>query len=241
MRDIINKNVMDEDLLSAAEAAFRCGWKRIKLYFMIGLPGETDEDIVGIARLASEVAKVGRKLGVRPTVTLSVSCFVPKPHTPFQWRAQDTVEELERKQDVLKQSLRRKEATLHWHDARTSRLEAVLSRGDRRLAKAIYLAWRKGCRFDAWDEHLDYGKWIESLSESGLDPAFYANRRREHDETLPWDHISSGVGKRFLMREDERAESGEVTPDCRAGKCIGCGMAKMMDGVADVACAAEAS
>jgi len=248
MRDVIDKNVTDDDLLGAAEAAFRCGWKRIKLYFMIGLPTETDEDIVGIARLASAVAKLGRRMGIRPTVNLSVACLVPKPHTPFQWRAQDTVEEMERKQGVLRHALKDGHVSLSWHDARTSHLEAVLSRGDRRLGKAILLAWQKGSRFDAWQEYFDYEKWMGSLEEVGLDGSFYANRRRDYDETLPWDHINCGVSKQFLIREDKRAEAEEVTQDCRLEKCTGCGVSGLLPSpltvnheVPDVACVAEAS
>ena len=248
LRDVIDKNVTDEDLLGAAEAAFRCGWKRIKLYFMIGLPTETDEDIVAIARLASSVAKVGRRLGIRPTVNVSVACLVPKSHTPFQWRAQDAVEEMERKQAVLRHAFKDGHVTLNWHDASTSHLEAILSRGDRRLGKAIIRAWQKGCRFDAWNEHFDCQKWMESLAEVGLDAGFYANRRREYEENLPWDHIDCGVSKQFLMSEDERAEAEEVTEDCRLAKCTGCGASKLLprrlsagDEVLDVACIAKAS
>lgn len=241
MRDVINKNVTDEDLLGAAEAAFRCGWKRIKLYFMIGLPSETDEDIVGIARLVSSVAKVGRRMGIKPAITVSVACLVPKPHTPFQWRAQDSIEEMERKQEILKRALRNKHVSLSWHDARTSHLEAVLARGDRRLGKAILLAWQKGCRFDAWNEQFDYQKWSESLRQAELDPRFYANRRREYDEALPWDHIDCGVGKQFLVREDARAEAEEITRDCRLEKCAGCGVSRLLQEVTDVACVTQTS
>jgi radical SAM family uncharacterized protein len=248
LRDVIDKNVTDDDLMAAAEAAFRCGWRKIKLYFMIGLPTETDEDIVGIARLASSVARLGRRIGIRPTINVSAACFVPKPHTPFQWRAQDSVEELERKQGVLRRALKDGHVVLHWHDARTSRLEAILSRGDRRLGRAIVAAWRKGCRMDAWHEHFDYEKWMEALAESGLDPGFYANRLREYEEVLPWDHIDCGVSKGFLMREDKRAETAEVTPDCRfeEGVCTGCGITRMLprrsagSEMPDVACAVKA-
>jgi len=249
MRDRINKSVTEEDLLAAVEAAFRCGWRRIKLYFMIGLPGDTDEDIVGIAHLASKVAKIGWRMGIGPTVSLSVASLVPKPHTPFQWRAQDTIEEMERKQEVLKQALRKKHVSLSWHNARMSHLEAVLSRGDRRLGKAILLAWRNGCRFDAWDERLDVAQWMGALDDAGLDPGFYANRRREYDEVLPWDHIVCGVSKEFLVREDRRAEAVEVTPDCRFDRagCAGCGVAGLLSGVRagmrevpNVACVAKA-
>ena len=243
MRDIINKNVTEDDLLAAVEAAFRYGWKRVKLYFMIGLPTETDDDLIGIAHLARDVYRVGRHIGFKPTVNASVSSFVPKPHTPFQWRAQDPVEELERKQEVLMKALREKHVSLSWHDARTSHLEAILSRGDRRLGSAILAAWRKGCRFDAWDEHFDYGKWMESLAECGLDPAFYANRRRQYDEVLPWDHIDCGVSKRYLIREDQRAESGETTKDCRLDECTGCGVSRLVrtasERTLDVPCVAQ--
>ena len=228
MRDVIDKDVTEDDLLGAAEAAFSFGWRRIKLYFMVGLPMETDEDILEIARLASSVAQVGRRMGIRPTVNMSVACLVPKPHTPFQWRAQDTVEEMKRKQEVLKRALRDRAVSISWHDARTSHLECVLSRGDRRLGKVIRLAWRKGCRFDAWHEHLDYDKWMDALKEAGLDPKFYANRQREYNETLPWDHIDCGINKQFLMLEDKRAEAGEITRDCRLDKCTGCGATRLL-------------
>jgi len=224
MRDVIDKNVSEEDLLGAVEAAFRFGWKRVKLYFMIGLPTETDEDIEAIATLAMAVAQVGRRMRIRPMVGVSVSTLVPKPHTPFQWRAQDTIEEIERKQNLLKRAMRSKDVSLSWHDAETSRLEAVLSRGDRRLGRVIFTAWQKGCRFDAWSEHFQYNKWMESLSENGLDADFYANRRRDYSEILPWDHIDCGVTKQFLIQEDKRADTGTVTLDCRSDKCVGCGI-----------------
>ena len=243
MRDVINKNVTEENLLDAVQAAFQCGWKRVKLYFMIGLPTETDEDIAGIAHLASAVARTGRKMGTRPVVNVSVSCFVPKPHTPFQWRAQDALEEMERKQSVLIHAFKDGHISLNWHDAKTSRLEAILSRGDRRLGKAILRAWEKGCRLDAWQEYLDYNKWMEALSEAGLNSSFYANRRREYDEVLPWDHIDCGVSKQFLALEDKRAEAMEATGDCRLEKCRGCGVTKMLPSVEviDVPCVAKTS
>ena len=229
LRDVINKNVTEEDLLGAVEAAFRFGWKRVKLYFMIGLPTETDEDIRGIAHLAEEVRRIGKRIGFRPTVNISVASFVPKPHTPFQWRAQDSIEEIERKQEVLKRALVGKHAELSWHDARTSNLEAVLARGDRRLGKVILLAWQSGCRFDAWHEEFDYSKWIAAFEQAGLDPAFYANRRRDYEEVLPWDHIDCGESKEFLIREDELAETGGLTPDCRLDKCNACGVSRLAD------------
>ena len=213
----------------AVEAAFRNGWQRIKLYFMIGLPTETDEDVLGIADLATKVAQMGRRMGARPTIGVSVSSLTPKPHTPFQWRAQDSIAEIERKQSLLRGAIRSRDISLSWHDARSSRLEAVLSRGDRRLGKAIHLAWRKGCRFDAWSEHFRYDLWMAAISESGLDPDFYANRRREWTEVLPWDHINCGVTKDFLIAEDRRADACEVTSDCRLGECHNCGVSRMAD------------
>ena len=244
MRDVINKNVTEDDLLSAVEAAFRCGWKRVKLYFMIGLPTETDDDLIGIAHLARDVYRVGRHMGFKPTVNISVASFVPKPHTPFQWRAQDSVDELSRKQDVLMKALREKHVAMSWSNARTSHLEGILSRGDRRLGKVILTAWRKGCRFDAWDEVFNYGKWMDSLAEIGLSAEFYPNRHRSYDEVLPWDHIDCGISKAFLVREDKRAESGETTMDCRLDKCTGCGVSRLIphsNEEPDVACHAKAS
>jgi radical SAM family uncharacterized protein len=237
MRNVIDKNVTEENLFEAVEAAVRCGWRRIKLYYMIGLPTETDEDVAGIAKLSTEVAKIGRGLAVG----VSVSSFVPKPHTPFEWRPQDSVEEIERKQNLLKNLQRSRNVSLSWHDARTSRLEGVVSRGDRRLGRAIYAAWKRGCRFDAWSEHFRYDSWMESIREAGLTPEFYANRRRDYGETLPWDHINSGIAKEFLIREDKKAEEGAVTPDCRLGGCTGCGIKSILPkdsckGVPGIAC-----
>ncbi|MHB1457119.1 MAG: TIGR03960 family B12-binding radical SAM protein [Armatimonadota bacterium] len=243
LRDIIDKNVTQENLLDAVNAALSYGWKRIKLYFMIGLPGETDEDIEGISALAMKVADAGRRR--RASISVSVSSFVPKPDTPFQWRAQDSIEELERKQSLLRSAIRVKGVELSWHDARTSRIEAIFARGDRRLGKAIYLAWRNGCKMDAWQEYFDYDKWISAITEAGLDPDFYANRLRSHSEILPWDHIRCGVSKDFLIREDLRADAGEVTQDCRIdGSCAGCGITSITADmqyaeVSDVPCIAQ--
>jgi radical SAM family uncharacterized protein len=248
MRDVIDKDVTEEDLMNAVEAAFRFGWRRIKLYFMIGLPGETDEDIAAIADLAYRVAQVGRRMRIRPEVGASVSSLVPKPQTAFQWRPQDSVEEIERKQSVLKRAQRSRDVSLSWHDARTSVLEGILARGDRRLGRGILEAWRKGCKFDSWHETFDFGKWMAALEETGLQPEFYAGRKREYDEVLPWDHIDCGVNKEFLIREDKRAETGAITRDCRIEKCTGCGIMKILpedfegtNGATDVACAAKHS
>jgi len=229
MRDVINKNVTEEDLFSAVEEAFKCGWQTIKLYFMIGLPTETDEDVRGISKLAMKVAQIGRRvMGRKPTVNVSISNFVPKPHTPFQWSAQDTIEELERKATLARYAITDRAVKLSWHEARTSVLEGVLARGDRRVGEAVYLAWKKGCRFDAWHEHFNFDAWLAAFEESGVDPAFYAHRARSIDEVLPWDHIDCGVTKRFLMAENERAQRGEVTQDCRLDRCSGCGLTRLM-------------
>lgn len=247
MRDVINKTVTESDLLAAVESAFRNGWRKIKLYFMIGLPGESDEDIAGIARTAAVVAQFGRRMRVKPTINVSVSTFVPKPHTPFQWRSQDSLGEIVRKQALLRQALKIREVSLSWHDPHSSFLEAVLSRGDRRVGKAILAAWRRGCRMDAWHEHFDYQKWAVSFDEVGILPEFYANRPRGYDEVLPWHHIDCGVSIDFLVREDIRAQGMETTPDCRLiGQCWGCGMSRLVSGicvneVSNAPCVAETS
>lgn len=247
LRDIINKNVTEENLFEAVEAAFSFGWKRIKLYFMIGLPDETDDDIIGIADLAMKVVQIGRRKGIRPIISVSVSNFVPKPHTPFQWRSQDSIEELERKQELLRKSIKDKRIDLSWHNAKTSRLEAILARGDRRLGKALLLAWESGCKMDAWQEHFDYDKWISAIHEAELESDFYVNRLREYSEILPWDHINSGIDKNFLIREDKCASAMQTTDDCRvSGKCINCGILHIVkdmkipeDEVTDVPCLAK--
>ncbi len=242
MRDVINKNVTEEDLFSAVEEAFRCGWQTIKLYFMIGLPTETDEDLRGIARLAMHVTRIGRKvMGRKPNVNVSIASFVPKPHTPFQWHSQDTIEEIERKQTLVRYAITDRAVKVSWHDSRTSMIEAVLARGDRRVGEAIYLAWQKGSRLDAWCEHFDLRVWLDAFEEAGLDPAFYANRERLRDEVLPWDHIDCGVTKDFLAAENDRAERAETTQDCRLDRCTGCGMARFVPGEeCDVPCPAAA-
>lgn len=247
LRDTINKNVTEEDLIYAVDAAFAYGWRHIKLYFMIGLPDETDDDILGIADVATKVIQTAQNRGIRPTISISVANFVPKPHTPFQWRAQDTIQELERKQDLLKKSIRSKKIQLSWHSAKVSNLESIFSRGDRRLGKAIYLAWQAGCKMDAWHEYFDHEKWMSAMENAGLDPVFYANRTRDYSEILPWDHISSGVNKNFLIKEDMSANEAITTPDCRlGGKCLNCGIIEIIqdcdeskDGVTDVPCTAK--
>ena len=228
MRDVINKGVTEEDLLGKVRDAFEGGWSSVKLYFMSGLPTETTEDLDGIADLARKVIaeyfnvpKTQRAKGLR--VTASVSVFVPKPFTPFQWAAQDTVETVIRKQEHLKQVLNIKGVTFHWHEPYVSHLEACFARGDRRMGAVLKRAWEKGCILDGWNETFRYDTWMEAFRECGLDPAFYANRERPKDEVLPWDHIDSGVTKAFLWREKEKSEKAETTKDCRKG-CNGCGL-----------------
>lgn len=228
MRDVINKGVTEKDLLEKVRDAFEGGWSSVKLYFMSGLPTETDADLDGIADLARKVIaeyfnvpKTQRAKGLR--VTVSVSVFVPKPFTPFQWAAQDTVEENLRKQEHLKQVLNIKGVTFHWHEPYVSFLEACFARGDRRMGKVLRTAYEKGCILDGWNETFRYDLWMEAFKECGLDPAFYANRERPVDETLPWDHIDCGVTKDFFRREKEKSDRAETTRDCRKG-CNGCGL-----------------
>ena len=235
LRVVINKNLTEEEILSTADKAFSGGWTTVKLYFMMGLPTETSEDIEGIAALSQQVvnryyANPGKPKGKGVTVTVSVSCFVPKPFTPFQWEPQDTVEELQEKQRRLVASVKTKKISLNWHDARTSFLEGVLARGDRRLSRVIEEAYRRGCTLDSWAEHFDFDKWMEVFRDCSLDPAFYANRRRSYEEVLPWDHLDYGVSKDFLKKESLRAGEGVVTPTCRQS-CSGCGAARWKGGV----------
>ena len=231
LRDVINKNVREGDLLRAVSVAFEAGKNAVKLYFMNGLPTETYEDIEGISTLASHVIDAyyqcpERNKAKKPQVTISVSCFIPKPFTPFQWEAQDTLEELASKQDYLRSKITDRKIKYTYHDAKVSRIEAVLARGDRRLSAALELACKEGFKFDAWDECFDYDKWISVLERSGLDPAFYANRAFGLDEVLPWDIIDCGVTKAFLRRERDRAYDENTTPHCRE-KCSGCGANKL--------------
>ncbi len=226
LRDVINKNVTEEDLMRSASIAFGSGKEQVKLYFMNGLPTETDEDIEGIAKLAKATveqfyATPGHSRRA-PTVSVSVSCFVPKPFTPFQWEAQDTVDELVRKQQHLRSCITDRKIKYHHHDARVSHIEAVLALGDRRLSKALLLAHERGFGFDAWDEYFDAEAWMKVFADSGIDTAFYANRRRADDEVLPWDIIDVGVTKEFLLREKRKAYEEKTTPSCRE-QCSGCG------------------
>lgn len=229
LRRVINKNVTDEDIIEATSAAWKQGWKRIKLYFMIGLPTETDDDIRGIADIVRRIQKKARaEAGVRLEISVGASSFVPKPHTPFQWRPQATPEELEHKTQVLRDCLRIPGVKLSWDDPAESQLEGFLARGDRRIADTILAAWKHGARFDAWHEHLKLEAWQKAYEETGCNPRDYANRARAYDEVLPWDHIDSGVSKKYLRLEDMRSLLESQTPDCREGKCHGCGIFHIM-------------
>ncbi|HZP83277.1 MAG TPA: TIGR03960 family B12-binding radical SAM protein [Chthonomonadaceae bacterium] len=223
MRDVTNKGVTEENLFAACEAAFQNGWQRIKLYFMISLPTETDEDVLAIGELAARCAQIARKNGVRnPTINIGVSAFVPKPFTPFQWHGQDTVAEIDRKQQRLKKSLRDRAVVYRPNEAQGTHLEAILSLGDRRIADGIELAWRRGCVFDAWDEYLDYARWMQAFADTGVDVHFFANRHKAYDEPLPWDHIDCGVAKGYLRAEDKRARQARLTADCHTQPCTFC-------------------
>lgn len=237
LRDVINKNVTQEELLTSCRTAFAGGYSAVKLYFMLGLPTETDEDVLGIADLAARVMHAWRESasnkqrGVR--ITVSTSWFVPKPHTAFQWEPQISKEEYQRRVKLLREAITTKTVTYNWHDADTSFLEAVLARGDRRMCKVLEAAWRKGAKLDAWEEYFSLDRWLEAFAECGLDPHFYANRQREKDEIMPWSVISSGVTEEYLWRELQRAEAGVTTPDCRT-HCNGCGANHMVGGTCHV-------
>ncbi len=223
MRDVVNKGVTEANLFAAAETAFQNGWQRIKLYFMISLPTETEEDILAIGELALKCAQIARRNGVRnPTISIGVSAFVPKPFTPFQWHGQDTREAIERKQQALKRSIRDKAVSYRPNDARATSLEAVVSLGDRRVAEAIEGVWRRGAKFDAWDEYLNLDLWAEAFEEAEVDPAFFANRQKAYDEPLAWDHIDCGVAKSYLRAEDKKARIAKETGDCHTGGCTFC-------------------
>ncbi len=235
MRDVINKNVTEEEVLRTCRTAFEGGYSSVKLYFMLGLPTETDEDVIAIIELAQKIVDLYYHLPNRPkgksvSVTASVSCFVPKPFTPFQFEPQDTKEALQRKQKLLLDTVKTKsrKITVKYHDSVTSRLEGALARGDRRLCAVIEDAWRMGAKLDGWDEHFSIQRWTDAAEKHGVDFDFYACRSRDYEEILPWDHLDYGISKSFLMREHEKALSGLPTPNCRQ-QCAGCG-ANMLSG-----------
>ena len=225
LRRIINKNISEDELLKTAAAAFDRGWTGLKLYFMLGLPGETMEDIEDIIDLVDKVRTLGRRTkGRTPQIRINLSTFVPKPHTPFQWVAQDSEEGLSAKHELLKQGLRRKGIKFSWQDPEVSLLEAAISRGDRRLGRVIYHAWELGCTFDSWGEHFNYQNWLRAFEEAGLEPGFYAQRQRSLDELLPWAHIDVGVTAAFLKQEYQHSLNSKETADCRAEACNACGL-----------------
>jgi radical SAM family uncharacterized protein len=232
LRDCINKGVNEEHLIDAVTSAFNAGYKQVKLYFMLGLPTETDEDVVGIAELAEKVVDAykavhkGKTGGLR--VTVSTSLFVPKPHTPFQWVGQVSKHELHRRRIILQNAIKSKAITYNWHDPDVSFLEGAISRGDRRLSKVIYQAWQNGCKFDSWTEQFRNREWLTAYQQVGIDPEWYAFRDFSFDEILPWEHISSGVSKRFLEIEYQRALAGKMIDDCRASNCTGCGVCQAL-------------
>ncbi len=233
LRDAINKNVTEEDLLNTCAIAFAGGWNNVKLYYMLGLPTETDEDIVGIAEMANQVLHCWRQnarnknRGVK--ITISTSCFIPKPHSPFQWEEQISKEEYLRRVNLLRSSLTARNVTYNWHDAETSVIEAALSRGDRRLGAVIEEVWRQGGRLEAWSDYFSYSRWEEAFGKCGLDMEFYASRERSIDELLPWDMIDVGVRKAHLVHEREQCYASRLSPDCRK-QCSACGAARLMRG-----------
>lgn len=230
LRDVINKNVSEEEIMNTCRIAFEGGYSNVKLYFMMGLPTERDEDIVGIAELAQRIIDLYYTIENRPKgrgvqVSISTATFVSKPFTPFQFEAQDTKEMIEHKQKLLVSSVKTKKIKVSWHDPNVSMLEAVLAKGDRRLSQVIYKAWQKGCKFDSWSEHYKYDKWLEAFDECNISPEFYANRQRPYDEILPWDHLDYYVSKEFFVRENQTARAGKTTPNCRQ-RCSACGLVK---------------
>lgn len=233
LRDAINKNVTEEELLNTCRIAFEGGWNSVKLYYMLGLPTETDEDIVGIAKMADEVLHCWRQhakyknRGVR--ITISTSCFIPKPFSPFQWEAQVTPEEYLRRVNLLRASITARNVVYNWHDAETSVIEAALSRGDRRIADVIEEVWKNGGRLEAWSDFFSYDRWLDAFKTCGLSIEFYTVRERGNEEILPWDVINTGVSKKYLASEREKAYRAELSKDC-LNTCSGCGAASLLNG-----------
>lgn len=237
LRDVINKNVTEEEVIKTCTKAFDNGWTTVKLYFMMGLPTETMEDIEGIANLGMDVIHAfyrnpNRQKGTGLQVNISCSSFIPKPFTPFQWEPEDTMESLKAKQKHLLESIPSKKIKVSYHETPTSLLEGVLARGDRRLSAVLYSAYKKGCKFDSWDEHFKFDAWMEAFEENNLDPYFYTQRRRDFSEVLPWDHLDYGISRKFLERENIKAHENETTPHCKI-QCAGCGANKLNGGHCD--------
>ena len=237
LRDAINKNVTEDEVLRTSRKAFEGGWTAVKLYFMLGLPTETFDDVAGIAELAQKVVDEFYKNPNKPKgkgvqVSISVASFVPKPFTPFQWEPQDTREMLLEKQAHLLSCVKTRKVNVSYHKVDISFLEGVFARGDRRLSKVIYYAWQHGCKFDGWDDSFLFDTWLEAFEQCGVDPLFYTSRKREFEEILPWDHLDYGIRKEFLISENKKAHESETTPHCRI-KCAGCGANKLNGGKCD--------
>ncbi len=237
LRDVINKNISEAEILDTCRKAFVGGWTAVKLYFMIGLPTETDDDVIGINVLSQKVVEEfysnpDKPKGKGVNVSAGVSSFVPKPCTPFQWEPQDTREELKRKQKLLLDTCTSKKITFRFHNTDLTFLEGVFARGDRRLSDVIEAAYNNGCTFDSWDDKFKFDTWLQAFETCGLSTEFYANRRRSYDEVLPWDHINSGIRKQFLICENEKAKNAETTKHCRQ-QCAGCGSNKLNGGKCD--------
>lgn len=237
LRDAINKNVTEDEVMRTVRSAFAGGWTAVKLYFMLGLPTETLDDVAGIAQLAQRVVDAyyqnpNKPKGKGVQVSISVASFVPKPFTPFQWEPQDTIDMLYEKQRHLKESVTSRKIKVSCHNVQTSFLEGVFARGDRRLGKVLECAWRKGCKFDSWDDQFRFDLWEEAFRECGIDPLFYTSRRRSFEEVLPWDHMDYGIRKEFLMRENKKAHRSMTTPNCRE-QCAGCGTNRLNGGKCD--------
>jgi radical SAM family uncharacterized protein len=224
MRQVINKLITEEDLYAAVDAAYSQGWRRVKLYFLTGLPTETDVDTLGIAELARNVVQVGRRHTKGASCTVSVGGFVPKPHTPFQWFGQNSVEELTRKVGMLRDDLRRTGAQLRWHDPKATFVEGIVSRGDRRIGAVIERVWRSGGTFQEWGEQFELGRWLDAMAAEGLDPDWYVTRHRTSDEVLPWDHVTAGLHRDFLWDDWQAALAEHGLPDCRWTPCYDCGV-----------------
>ncbi|PKM77441.1 MAG: B12-binding domain-containing radical SAM protein [Firmicutes bacterium HGW-Firmicutes-15] len=224
LRDVINKNVSEDDLYRAVEAAFGSGWNSVKLYFMLGLPTEEEADLDGILDLLAKVKSIGNRLSRRSVeLRASMACFVPKAHTPFQWKAQNSIVELEEKRRYL-QGRKIRNVKLSFHDSQTSMLEGVMARGDRRLAQVIHKAWERGCKFDGWSEYFKFEQWMEAFADCHIEPEFYTVRERPYNEIFPWDFIDTGVSKAYLYKENEMASIAMSTPDCRQVGCLECGI-----------------
>lgn len=228
LRDVINKGVTEEDLFSTLEEVFSNGWNRVKLYFMLGLPTETNEDIKGIAELGEKSVETyynidSKKRRGKPQITISTANFVPKPFTPFQWFGQNTVETFDQKHEYLKSEINNSKINYNYHGSWESTIEGVIARGDRRLNEVLIKAYELGCKFDGWREHFNYNLWLEAFDVLGIDPDFYNTRQRDYDEILPWDHLDCGVTKAYLIKENEKAKNGDYTIDCREN-CTSCGV-----------------